>query len=76
MILKPQTLLVSIQCIAARTRQLVQQLNSGDPAKAAEIEQLLVVYDLAAEELKAAYELALEQSTGLPPYAELVKAPE
>lgn len=76
MSLKPQTLMVSIQCIAARTRQLAEHLNGEDPGNAAEIEQLLVAYDLAAEDLKAEYELALEQSTGLPPYAEVVKAPD
>jgi len=76
MTLKPQTLSVAIQCIAARTRQLADRTDGDNSRNAAEIEQLLVVYDLAAEELKAAYEAASKQSTGLPPYAELVKAPD
>lgn len=73
--LKPQTLSVAIQCIAAEARRLAGQLSCDDRQNAADIEQLLVVYDLAAEELRIAYEAALTQFTGLPPYAELVKAP-
>ncbi|HCW1026484.1 TPA: hypothetical protein OW444_005342, partial [Pseudomonas aeruginosa] len=50
--LKPQTLMVAIQCVAARTRELDAQLQNDDPQNAAELEQLLVGYDLAADDLK------------------------
>ncbi|AVK07042.1 MULTISPECIES: hypothetical protein [Pseudomonas aeruginosa group] len=73
--LKPQTLMVAIQCVAARTRELDAQLQSDDPENAAELEQLLVGYDLAADDLKNAYEEALAQYSGLPPYDRLVDDP-
>ncbi len=53
--LKPQTLMVAIQCVAARPRELDAQLQNDDPQNAAELEQLLVGYDLAADDLKKAY---------------------
>ena len=49
--LKPQTLMVAIQCVAARTRELDAQLQNDDPQNAAELEQLLVGYDLAADDM-------------------------
>lgn len=72
MVVKPQTLMVAIQCVAIRTQQLAKVLD-GEDRKGAEIEQLLVAYDLAAEELRGAYEEALVQFAGLPPYIELIK---
>lgn len=71
--LKPQTLMVAIQCVAARTRELDAQLQNDDPQNAAELEQLLVGYDLAADDLKNAYEQALGQYSGLPPYDRLIE---
>ena len=68
--LKPQTLMVAIQCVAARTRELDAQLQNDD-----ELEQLLVGYDLAADDLKNAYEQALGQYSGLPPYDRLIEEP-
>ncbi|TEB97977.1 hypothetical protein IPC1598_34385 [Pseudomonas aeruginosa] len=55
MTLSPQTLMIAVRCIAARTRQIATQLDGDDSRNAAEIEQLLVAYDLAVEELKAVY---------------------
>jgi len=73
--LKPQTLMVAIQCVAAEIRVIDQQLKNGEPENAAELEQLLVTFDLAAEDLKNAYEAALNQYGGLPAYEELVGSP-
>ncbi|HHG5112253.1 TPA: type IV secretion system immunity protein Tsi2 [Pseudomonas aeruginosa] len=73
--LKPQTLMVAIQCVAARTRELDAQLQNDDPQNAAELEQLLVGYDLAADDLKNAYEQALGQYSGLSPYDRLIEEP-
>lgn len=71
--LKPQTLMVAIQCVAAEIAVMDRQLNEGTPEHAAELEQLLVSFDLAADDLKVAYQAVQEQFGGLPPYEELVK---
>jgi hypothetical protein len=71
--IKPQTLMVAIQCVAAETRAIDKQLEDGEPDNAAELEQLLVSFDLAADDLKEAYEEALKQYGELPAYNELIK---
>jgi hypothetical protein len=73
--LKPQTLMVAIQCVAAEIAAMDKQLNEENSENAAELEQLLVSFDLAADDLKAAYQTAQEQFGGLPPYEELVNLP-
>ena len=73
--LKPQTLMVAIQCVAAEIAAMDKQLNEENSENAAELEQLLVSFDLAADDLKAAYQAAQEQFGGLPPYEELVNLP-
>jgi hypothetical protein len=70
--LKPQTLMVAIQCVAAEIRAIDRQLEDEEPDNAAELEQLLVTFDLAADDLKTAYEAALRQYGELPPYEELI----
>ena len=69
--LKPQTLAVAIQCVSAVTKLLDERLGEDRSAAAAELEQLLVSFDLAEIDLKAAYQLALARYDGLPPYEEL-----
>lgn len=71
--IKPQTLMVSIQCVAAEIEAIEKQLEDGEPENAAELEQLLVTFDLAADDLKTAYENAQKKYGELPPYGELVK---
>jgi hypothetical protein len=71
--IKPQTLMVSIQCVAAEIEAIEKQLEDGEPENAAELEQLLVTFDLAADDLKTAYEDAQKKYGELPPYVELVK---
>lgn len=71
--IKPQTLMVAIQCVAAEIRLIDKKLEDDEPANAAELEQLLVSFDLAADDLKKAYEIALNQYGELPAYEELVK---
>jgi hypothetical protein len=73
--LKPQTLVVAIQCVAAEIAGMDRRLNGGDLENAVELEQLLVSFDLAADDLKAAYQVAQEQYRGLPPYEDLVNLP-
>jgi hypothetical protein len=70
--LKPQSLIVAIQCVAAQTKLLDDQLDEGQLADAAGIEQLLVSFDLAAEDLKNAYQTARATYDGLPAYESLI----
>lgn len=69
--LKPQTLMVAIQCVAAQIEALDNRLH-GESSNAAELEQLLVSFDLAAADLKTAYQEAVKAYGGLPAYEELV----
>ena len=71
--LKPQTLIVAIQCVAAEIKAIDKQLQDGDPPNAGELEQLLLAYDLAADDLKDAYEAAQDRWDGLPVYEDLLK---
>ena len=70
--LKPQTLMVAIQCLAAETRRIEQSLEAESPENGAELEQLLVAYDLAADDLKAAYLASQARFAGFPSYDSLV----
>ncbi len=70
--LKPQTLMVAIQCVNAEINRLDQLLNNDDADNPEELEQLLLSFDLAASDLKNAYESALEQYGALPAYDELI----
>lgn len=71
--IKPQTLMVAIQCIAAEIKLIDKQLEGNEPDNAAELEQLLLTFDLAADDLKVAYEIAFNQYSELPAYEVLVK---
>ncbi len=71
--LKPQTLMVAIQCIAAEIKAIDKRLDDNDVTNAAELEQLLVTFDLAAADLKTAYEIAHGQYGELPLYEELIR---
>jgi len=69
--LKPQSLMVAIQCVAAQVRLLDDQLEREDSSNADDVEQLLVSFDIAAADLRAAYEEALQRYEGLPSYEAL-----
>lgn len=73
--IKPQTLMVAIQCVAAEIHTIDRQLEDDEPDNAAELEQLLVSFDLAADDLKVAYEEALKQYSELPAYDDLRRSP-
>ena len=72
--LQPQTVMVAIQSIEAEIRLLDQKLQNDEADNPAELEQVLVSYDLAAADLKACYEEMLEQYSELPSYEELIDA--
>ena len=50
----------------AEIKAIDKQLEDSEPDNAAELEQLLVTFDLAADDLRIAYEAALSQYDGLP----------
>lgn len=68
---KPHTLVVAIQCVAAVIKILDRRLEILGHKEAAKLEQLIVTFDLAEIDLKAAYEAALAQYGGLPAYEDL-----
>lgn len=72
--LQPQTIMVAIQSVEAEIRLLDQKLKNDEVDDAAELEQILVSYDLAAADLKACYEEMLEQHSELPSYDVLIDA--
>jgi len=71
--LKPQTIMVAIQCVSKEIHALDERLEDGSVEDPAETEQLLVSYDLALEDLKNAYLVAQGQYGGLPPYDQLIQ---
>lgn len=72
MYLKPQTLMVVIQCVNAEIKRLDQLLNDDNADNPDEVEQLLLSFDLAASDLKNSYEAAQGQYGELPAYDELI----
>lgn len=70
--IKPQTIAVAIQCVAAETKRLAAELEQGEAANPAELEQLLLTFDIAAADLEKAYQVALTQYDGLPAYEALL----
>ncbi|WKJ90091.1 hypothetical protein QZJ86_19090 [Methylomonas montana] len=71
--LKPQTLMVAIQCVSAEIKAIDKRLEDDELGNSAELEQLLVAFDLAADDLKTAYEAARSKYGELPTYEELIQ---
>lgn len=71
--IKPQTIMVAVQCVFKEIHALDARLEAGTAEDPAGTEQLLVSYDLALQDLKEAYEVACEQYGGLPPYDPLIQ---
>jgi len=70
-----RTLMLAIQAVAADMKTLkatVDAAAAGD-GDLADVEDLLLSYEKAAEKLRAAYEVARLASSNLPPYASLVR---
>jgi len=64
--IKPQTLMVAIQCVAAQMKMQDKGLNEGNPSSAAGLVQLLASRDIAASSPKAAYRDARQMFGSLP----------
>lgn len=67
------TLLVAIQALDTVRRETVQAREDMDDNDQADLDELLVSYDLAARELHRAYDLARATAPNLPPYEHLIR---
>ncbi len=68
------TLMMAIQAVDAKIAEIEDQLDNDDSPEADELEPLLLSYMKAASALKTAYDEALESTSNLPPYSDLVRA--
>ncbi|WP_457328532.1 hypothetical protein [Rhizobacter sp. P5_C2] len=71
--LRPQTLIVAVQCVARRIHELDKLIDEVDSQEAGQLEELLVSFDLAAADLKKAYAEAREKFADMPDYEQLPK---
>lgn len=71
---KPQTIMLAVRSLAFYANHLEARMDdpATDHATAADLEQTLVAYDLAVQDLKQAYALVRETYDGYPPYEELI----
>ena len=67
------TLMVAIQALDTVRRDTVAARHDMDDHDQADLDELLVSYDLAARELHRAYELARSAAPNLPPYEHLIR---
>jgi hypothetical protein len=67
------TLMVAIQALDTVRRDTVEARHEMDDNDRADLDELLVSYDLAARELHRAYDLARTTAANLPPYEQLVR---
>lgn len=68
-----RTLMMAIQAVDGEVQQIREELEEiGDGPNEADLQDLLLAFTEAADELKAAYLEELETSEHLPPYEELV----
>jgi hypothetical protein len=70
--LKYQTLIAAIQCVESKCRELDRRVDTEGSGIAADLEDLLVTFELAAMDLKKAYQEAQEKFSGLPSYEALI----
>jgi len=67
------TLMMAIQAVDAEMRGIEDELEGADADISADLEELLLSWSKAADELKTAYEAALLSQVNLPPYEDLVQ---
>ncbi len=72
--MKPQTLMVAIQCVASEIKSLDAKLESGQVGDEAETEQVLLSWDLALADLKETYEIAQKKYSSMPTYEQLLES--
>ncbi len=67
------TLMVAIQALDTVRRDTAEARHEMDDNDRADLDELLLSYDLAARELQRAYDQARSASANLPPYEQLVR---
>ena len=69
------TLMMAIQAVDEKIRALTTRLDAADPdtQDVTDLEDALLSWEKAADELKMAYEAAVKMSSNLPPYDKLVR---
>ena len=67
-----RTLMMAIQAVDFKIKDIVKQLDSLDNNEGGELELLLLSYEKTASSLKVGYEEALRTISNLPPYETLV----
>jgi len=68
-----RTLMMAIQAVDAKMQAIETAIDAADEDDQADLEDLLLSYEKAADELRAAYLAALRLSSNLPSYDVLVK---
>jgi hypothetical protein len=67
------TLMVAIQALDTVRRDTAEARHEMDDNDRADLDELLVSYDLAARELQRAYDHARATAVNLPPYEQLIR---
>lgn len=67
------TLMVAIQALDTVRRDTAEARHEMDDNDRADLDELLVSYDLAARELQRAYDQARLSAVNLPPYEQLIR---
>jgi hypothetical protein len=69
-----RTLMMAIQAVDEKMNALQAQIDrAGEDDDPTDAEDLLLTYQQAADDLRAAYENARAETSNLPPYARLVR---
>jgi predicted component of type VI protein secretion system len=66
------TLMLSIQAVGRAIRDLEQNRRAVDGPESADLDEMIETYEIAAMELRRAYEAARTASGNLPPYGSLL----
>jgi phosphate uptake regulator len=67
------TLMVAIQALDTVRRDTAEARQEMDDNDRADLDELLVSYDMAARELQRAYDHARQTAVNLPPYEQLIR---
>ena len=68
-----RTLVMAIQAVDCKIAELERDIEAQPSTSGADLEELLLSYENAAQALKRAYEEARAEVDNLPPYEKLVR---
>ncbi len=68
------SLAIAVEAVDAKIQSLLQELENASEDEVTDIEDILLSYTKAANDLREAYLIAFNKSSNLPPYEELVAA--